>query len=290
MKGCIGGDLVCDGAHGAARHATRVLNDFEKPPGLGPFDPVRAGLLASLVNKRIKRPATGTRRDESKAKILLVDDHALVRLGIAQLIRQQPDLTVCAQAEDAPEAMEAIATASPDLAVVDLTLKSTDGLELVKNIRARYPRLPVLVLSVHSEALYAELSLRAGAKGYLMKNEPLDQILAAIRRVLAGGVYVSDMMTSKLLQQQARDRAALEVSPLDRLTDRERQVLHLIGQWHTTRQIALKLHLSIKTVEHYREKIKEKLNLGSASELVQYAVRWTQRPAPETTGADSSEP
>jgi len=208
-------------------------------------------------------------------------------MGIAQLIRHQPDLMVCAQAEDAPEALDAIAASLPDLAVVDLSLKSSDGLELVKNIKARYPRLPVLVLSVHSEALYAELALRAGAKGYVMKNEPLNHILAAIRRVLAGGVYVSDMMTAKLLQHQARKQDGVAASPLDRLTDRERQVLHLIGQWHTTRQIAAKLRLSIKTVEHYREKIKEKLDLDSASELVQYAVRWTQRPAPEAPGPDA---
>ena len=138
----------------------------------------------------------------------------------------------------------------------------------------------MLVLSGHSESIYAELSLRAGAKGYVMKNEPLSHILTAIRRVLSGGVYLSELMTAKLLQQQASDQGAVETPPLQRLTDRERQVLHLIGQWRSTRQIALTLHLSIKTVEHYREKIKEKLNLASASELVQYAVRWTQSPAP----------
>jgi len=233
------------------------------------------------MNTKSKRPDSLSFPGEGQAKVLLVEDQAVVRLGIAQLIAQQPDLTVCAQLEDAPEAIEAIAASSPDVAVVDLTLKTSDGLELVKNIRAQYPKLPVLVLSGHSESIYAELALRAGAKGYVMKNEPLSHILAAIRRVLSGGVYLSEPMTAKFLQQQVADQAAPESSPLQRLTDRERQVLHLIGQWQSTRQIALSLHLSIKTVEHYREKIKEKLNLASAAELVQYAVRWTQGPGSE---------
>jgi len=239
------------------------------------------------MNRKLKQP-DGLGGD--RAKVLLVEDQAVVRLGIAQLIAQQPDLAVCAQLEDAPEVIGAIAASSPDVAVVDLTLKTSDGLELVKNIRAQYPKLPVLVLSGHSESIYAELALRAGAKGYVMKNEPLSHILAAIRRVLSGGVYLSELMTAKLLQLRAGDQAAAESSPLQRLTDRERQVLHLIGQWQSTREIARTLRLSIKTVEHYREKIKEKLNLTSAAELVQYAVRWTQSPAsgppaPET-GSD----
>src|SRR3989442_4748928 len=232
------------------------------------------------MKKKSPQPNSPLHPGEHRAKVLLVEDQAVVRLGIAQLIAQQPDLAVCAQLEDAPEAIGAIAASSPDVAVVDLTLKTSDGLELVKNIRAQYPELPVLVLSGHSESIYAELSLRAGAKGYVMKTEPLSHILTAIRRVLSGGVYLSELMTAKLLQQQASDQGAVETPPLQRLTDRERQVLDLIGQWHSTRQIALTLHLSIKTVEHYREKIKEKLNLASASELVQYAVRWTQSPAP----------
>jgi DNA-binding NarL/FixJ family response regulator len=231
------------------------------------------------VNRKSKQTDSPSCPGEPQAKVLLVEDQAVVRLGIAQLIAQQPDLAVCAQLEDAPEVIGAIAASSPDLAVVDLTLKTSDGLELVKNIRAQFPKLPVLVLSGHSESIYAELSLRAGAKGYVMKNEPLSHILAAIRRVLSGGVYLSELMTSKLLQQKAGDQASAESSPLQRLTDRERQVLHLIGQWQSTRQIARTLHLSIKTVEHYRERIKEKLNLSSAAELVQYAVRWTQSPA-----------
>ena len=228
------------------------------------------------MNRKSKPPDSPSHPGEPKAKVLLVEDQAVVRLGITQLVAQQPDLAVCAQVEDAPEQLRsrgARLVASP----VEAPARA-DGLELVKNIRAQYPKLPVLVLSGHSESIYAELSLRAGAKGYVMKTEPLSLILTAIRRVLSGGVYLSELMTAKLLQQQVGDQAAVETSPLQRLTDRERQVLHLIGQWQSTRQIARALHLSIKTVEHYREKIKEKLNLTSASELVQYAVRWTQRP------------
>jgi len=239
------------------------------------------------VKTNPKLPAGSSQPGTHQSKVLLVEDQAVVRLGVAQLIAQQPDLAVCAQVEDAPEAMGAIATSSPDIAVVDLTLKTSDGLELVKNLRAQYPKLPVLVLSGHSESIYAELSLRAGAKGYVMKNEPLSNILTAIRRVLSGGVYLSEMMTAKMLQQQAGHQTAVDTSPLQRLTDRERQVLHLIGQWQSTRQIASTLHLSIKTVEHYREKIKEKLNLASAPELVQYAVRWTQNPS---AGSSASAP
>ena len=239
------------------------------------------------MNRKSKQPDSLSSSGVDKAKVLLVEDQAVVRLGIAQLIAQQPDLAVCAQLEDAPEAMAAIAASSPDVAVVDLTLKTSDGLELVKNIRAQFPKLPVLVLSGHSESIYAELSLRAGAKGYIMKNEPLSHILAAIRRVLCGGVYLSEQMTAKLLQQQAGDQAAVESSPLRRLTDRERQVLHMIGQWQSTRQIASTLHLSIKTVEHYREKIKEKLNFTSVVELVQYAVRWTQGPESQSAAPDT---
>ena len=239
------------------------------------------------MNRKSKLPDSPSSPGQDRAKVLLVEDQAVVRLGIAQLIAQQPDLAVCAQLEDAPEAIGAIAASSPDVALVDLTLKTSDGLELVKNIRAQYPKLPVLVLSGHSESIYAELALRAGARGYVMKNEPLSHILAAIRRVLSGGIYLSEQMTAKLLQRQAGDQTTADSSPLQRLTDRERQVLHLIGQWQSTRQIARTLHLSIKTVEHYREKIKEKLNLTSAAELVQYAVRWTQSPA---SGPPAPEP
>lgn len=195
---------------------------------------------------------------------------------MSQLIDRQPDLRVCGQAEDAHQALQCVADLNPDIVVLDLTLKDSDGLEVLKNINAQYPTVPVLVLSIHAESLYAELALRAGAEGYVMKNEPLANVLTAIRRVLTGGIYVSESMTSRLLHQHARGSTAVEALPLERLTDRERQVLYLLGHWHTTREIAKVLHLSVKTVENYREKLKAKLNLDSASALVQFAVEWTQ--------------
>jgi DNA-binding NarL/FixJ family response regulator len=217
-----------------------------------------------------------THTEPTKKKVLLVDDHPLMRLGMSQLIDRQPDLMVCGQAEDAQEALKSVAELNPDVVVLDLTLKDSDGLEVLKNINAQYPALPVLVLSIHAETLYAELALRAGAEGYVMKSEPLANVLGAIRRVLGGGIYVSESQTSRMLQKHARGPTTAEALPIERLTDRERQVLHLLGHWHTTREIARVLHLSIKTVENYREKLKAKLNLDSASALVQYAVEWTQ--------------
>jgi DNA-binding NarL/FixJ family response regulator len=217
-----------------------------------------------------------THTETTQKKVLLVDDHPLMRLGMGQLIDRQPDLTVCGQAEDATEALKCVANLNPDIVVLDLTLKDSDGLEVLKNINAQHPTIPVLVLSIHAESLYAELALRAGAEGYVMKSEPLANVLAAIRRILTGGIYVSESMTSRMLHQHARGATIVEALPIERLTDRERQVLHLLGHWHTTRQIARELHLSIKTVENYREKLKAKLNLDSASALVQFAVEWTQ--------------
>jgi len=225
---------------------------------------------------RKRRLVIGTQTEITKKKVLLVDDHPLMRLGMSQLIDRQPDLMVCGQAEDASEALRNVAELKPDVVVLDLTLKDSDGLEVLKNIKAQHPTIPVLVLSIHAESLYAELALRAGAKGYVMKSEPLANVLAAIRRVLTGGIYVSESMTSRMLQKHARGATAVEALPLERLTDRERQVLHLLGHWHTTREIARVLHLSIKTVENYREKLKAKLNLDSASALVQFAVESTQ--------------
>jgi len=234
--------------------------------------------------------STDTPANAAKRKILLVDDHPLVRLGIGQLIDRQPDLMVCGQADNANEALDGVGRLKPDAVVLDLTLKESDGLEVLKNIRAQYPTVPVLVLSIHAESLYAELALRAGAQGYVMKSEPLATVLSAIRRVLDGGVYMSESMTSRMLQQHARGPAVAQASPQDQLSNRERQVLNLIGQWHTTRQIARKLHLSIKTVEHYRETLKAKLNLDSASALVQYAVQLTQgRPPGQPGDAERSQ-
>src|SRR3989449_886541 len=217
---------------------------------------------------------------DNRAKILLVDDHAVVRYGIAQLINRQTDMVVCGEEEDASKAMSAIGKLRPDLVIADISLKDSSGLELMRNIKAQFPGLPVLVVSVHDESIYAEIAFRAGALGYLMKEEALEKILTAIRRVLTGAIYVSDTLAAKMLQQQVRGQTDIHESPVKGLSDREMEVFQLIGQWKKTREIADELHLSIKTIEYYREQIKRKLNLKNAAELTRYATSWVQREIP----------
>jgi DNA-binding NarL/FixJ family response regulator len=217
---------------------------------------------------------------DSRKRVLLVDDHAVVRFGIAQLINAQPDIVVCGEEEDAGKALSAIERLKPDLVIADISLKESSGLELMRNIKAQYKSLPVLVVSGHDESIYAEIAFRAGALGYLMKQEVLDKIPTAIRRVLSGNIYVSDSLAAKMLQQQVRGQSNLSESPVKSLSDREMEVFQLIGQWKKTKEIADELHLSIKTIEYYREQIKRKLNLSSASELTHYATSWVQRETP----------
>jgi DNA-binding NarL/FixJ family response regulator len=217
---------------------------------------------------------------KSKTRILLVDDHAVVRFGIGQVINRESDLMVCGEEENASRALQAITSLKPDLVIADISLKDSSGLELMRNIKAQYPRLPVLVVSGHEESIYAEIAFRAGALGYLMKEEALEKILTAIRRVLSGAVYVSDALAARLLQQQIRGQKDIQESPVKGLSDREMEVFRLIGQWKKTRDIAEELHLSIKTIEYYREQIKRKLNLKDAGELTQYATSWVQRETP----------
>lgn len=217
---------------------------------------------------------------DKRKRILLVDDHAVVRFGISQLINRQNDLVVCGEEEDASRALSAIETLKPDLVIADISLKDSSGLELMRNIKAQYPRLPILVVSIHDESIYAEIAFRAGALGYLMKQEALDKIPTAIRRVLEGSVYVSDALAAKMLQQRVRGQTDAQESPVQALSDREMEVFQLIGQWKKTKEIAHELHLSVKTVEYYREQIKRKLNLKDASELTQYATSWVQREIP----------
>ncbi len=217
---------------------------------------------------------------DNRIKILLVDDHAVVRFGIAQLINRQGDLTVCGEEEDASRALASIASLKPDLVIADISLKDSSGLELMRNIKAQYPRLPVLVVSAHDETVYAEVAFRAGALGYLMKEEALEKIITAIRRVLSGAIYVSDTLAARMLQQQIRGQTNVHESPVKSLSDRELEVFQLIGQWKKTREIAEELHLSVKTIEYYREQIKRKLGLESAAELTQHATAWVQRETP----------
>jgi DNA-binding NarL/FixJ family response regulator len=214
---------------------------------------------------------------DQRSRILLVDDHAVVRYGIAQLINRQNDLVVCGEEEDASRALTAIGVQKPDLVIADISLKDSSGLELMRNIKVQYSKLPVLVVSVHDESIYAEIAFRAGALGYLMKQEAVEKILTAIRRVLAGSIYVSDAQAARMLQQQVRGQNTIQESPVKSLSDRELEVFQLIGQWKKTKEIAAQLHLSIKTIEYYREQIKRKLNLKSAAELTHYATSWVQR-------------
>ncbi len=214
--------------------------------------------------------------EENKTKIIIVDDHPIVRRGLSELVNGHDDLVVCGQAEDARQAMQAIKTLKPDVVIVDISLKETSGMELIKDIKVQYPNLSVLALSMHDEALYAERVLRAGADGYIMKAEATENIVTAIRKVISGQIYLSDRMAPKMVRKLVGAAPNTGGSPIDCLSDRELEVFSLIGQGYATRRIAEKLYLSIKTIETYRAHIKDKLNLADAAELLQYAIQWVQ--------------
>ncbi len=211
------------------------------------------------------------------SRIFLVDDHPVVRQGLALLINRERDLVVCGDAEEANLALQGIESLKPHVVVVDISLSGPDGLDLLKNIRVRDPNLPVLILSMLDELLYAERALRAGASGYIMKQEATEQVLVAIRRILGGEIYVSDRMANKMLHRFVGGSPAVARSPIAELTDRELEVFRLIGDGHTTRQIAEQLHISVKTVESYQAHIKDKLALKNGRELVQRAIQSTLR-------------
>jgi len=212
-----------------------------------------------------------------KKAVFVVDDHPIVRQGLTLLINQESDLTVCGEAEEMHSALASISAVKPDIVIVDISLNGPDGLELLKNVRINSPRLPVLVLSMHDESIYAERALRAGANGYIMKQEATEKVLVALRRILSGEIYVSDKIANSMLQHYVRGANPSGHSSIAELTDRELEVFRLIGEGHGTRQIAEALHLSIKTVESYQAHIKEKLALRSARELVQHAIEWSVR-------------
>jgi DNA-binding NarL/FixJ family response regulator len=213
-----------------------------------------------------------TSEDSARTRIFLVDDHPLVREGLANLINQQDDLAVCGEAEDSAGAMAGIAESEPNVALIDISLKNESGLELVKKLEERFPLVALIVLSMHEEALYAERSLRAGAKGYVMKRETTKNVLTAIRRVLAGDVYVSERVVTAMAKRMGSRKATAE--PVERLSDRELEIFRLLGQGRTTSQIAEDLHLSLKTVQAYCARAKEKFGVNSLSELLRAAIRW----------------
>ena len=206
-------------------------------------------------------------------KVMIVDDHPILREGLAQLINEQGDLSVCGQFEDSASAFDALESLQPELALVDISLKGSSGVELLKNLKAKYPEIRVLILSMHDESLYAERVLRAGASGYIMKQEATEKVLGAIRKVLAGEIYLSEKMNAKLMHQLITGRNHGNGSIMERLSDRELEVFGLIGQGRGTREIAEQLNLSVKTVESHRAHIKEKLDLKTATELVHRAIQ-----------------
>ena len=216
-----------------------------------------------------------TRKAESsqKSRVFLVDDHPLVREGLANLINQQIDLADCGEAEDSVEALAGIAKNQPNVALIDISLKNESGLELVKSLDERFPLVALIVLSMHDEALYAERALRAGAKGYVMKRETTKNVLTAIRRVLAGDVYISERVVTAMAKRMGSSRKAA-AEPVERLSDRELEIFRLLGQGRTTSQIAEDLHLSLKTVQAYCARAKEKFGVSSLGELLRAAIRW----------------
>lgn len=222
-------------------------------------------MKSSLLNLATESP---------RRKVFLVDDHPIFREGLSQSINREPDLLVCGEAEDAPSALDLISKLRPDLAIVDITLPGKTGLELIKDLRAIYPDLPLLAVSMHEESLYASRILRAGARGYVMKQETPQKLLQAIRHVLGGGIYVSERMSAQILESYSRRRLPAEGSPVEALSDREFEVFHLVGQGRTDQDISAQLHLSLKTIAVHRTNIRRKLNLASSSDLLRFAVRW----------------
>jgi DNA-binding NarL/FixJ family response regulator len=231
--------------------------------------------MKTMETTNVKSPPS-TNGKRNPTRVLIVDDHPLLRKGVSQLIDQEKDLMVVGEAEDAHQAITAIENTKPDVALIDISLNGASGIELLKNIKVRFPKLKMLVLSMHDESVYAHRALRAGASGYIMKQEGTEKVLTALRKVLHDEVYLSDRLGNRMLHTLVNGRAPLASSPVEVLSDRELEVFNLIGQGHGTRPIAEKLHLSVKTIESHRAHIKEKLNLQNATELVHHAIQWVQ--------------
>lgn len=223
-----------------------------------------------------RQAKAASKRPTVKKRVVIVDDHPPMRHGLAQLINQEPDLKTCGEAGNIPEALKMVEDLKPDIIIVDMGLKDASGLDLLKDLKRGFPNLPALVLSMQNESLYAERALRAGARGYIMKEETTENVVNALRQVLSGEVYLSDKMSKRILNQVADGNSGNGKSSVENLSDRELEVFQLIGQGYQSRQVAQKLHLSVKTIESYREHIKIKLNLENATQLVQTAIQWMQ--------------
>lgn len=223
------------------------------------------------------KPLVMSQTTATRLGILLVDDHPMVRERLADIINAESDLTVCGEAEDRAQAIEAIIAKSPALVVVDITLKDSDGLELIKDIHSRWPNLKMLVVSMHDESLYAERVIRAGALGYITKQEATRNVLQAIRRVLEGNIYVNERIATQIISRLTVPMPDSDDAPARILADRELQVFELTGRGLDTRQVADRLHIGVKTVETYRSRIRQKLKLATPSELLQAAISWTHK-------------
>lgn len=216
-----------------------------------------------------------TDNKKSKKKVLVVDDHPIVRQGLAQLINQESDFMVCGDAGDIPHALKAIEDCRPDIIIVDISLGHTSGIRLIEDLSHNYPDLAVLALSMHDESIYAERCLKAGAKGYIMKQEPPEKVISALRKILEGDIYISDKLGTKLLHKFVTKKADASGSPVELLSNRELEVFQLVGQGLKTRKIAEELNLSIKTVETYIDHIKKKMNFDDSRDLFLHAVQWS---------------
>jgi DNA-binding NarL/FixJ family response regulator len=222
-----------------------------------------------------RQTITGSERSSNKTRVLIVDDHPMTRTGLAFLVNHQPDMTTCYEAQNAAEALEGVLNTTPDLVLTDFTLPDKNGLELIKDIRAVRPDLPILVISMHEESLYAERVLRAGARGYITKEEGGERLMRAIRHVLSGTIYVSDKMSARILELFSGGASRQQRSLVQSLTDREFETFELFGEGLSTQQIARRLCVSIKTVSAHRANIKKKLQLRTTNALIAYAARWT---------------
>jgi len=234
-------------------------------------------------NNNEARPQQGTaerptpdQAQPGKSRIFLVDDHAMFREGLRHLIDREPDLVVCGDAAAANEALQGISQTQPDLVIVDISLAGASGIDLIKTIKARYEDLPVLVVSMHDESLYAERALRAGAMGYVMKQEPARTVKTAIRQVLAGDMHLSEKLASSLVSRFMHGTAEEPATPIETLSDRELEVFRMLGQGKATRQIAAELDVTVATVNSFRNRIKEKLDLKTSTEIMLHAIQWVQ--------------
>ena len=232
--------------------------------------------------KTLKTPATDAAHPAARKRLILVEDHPMMRAGLAQLINKQPDLEVCCEASNPTEAMSELSKSMIDLMVTDMTMPGRSGIEFLKDVHAMLPELPMLVLSMHDEMLYAERALRAGARGYLMKDAGAAKVLEVIRLVLSGQSYVSPQMSARLLDAVTGRRPRGSTSPIEKLSDREFEVFQLLGSGKSTKEVAHALNLSPKTVDVHRARIKEKLQLKDATSLIHHAVRWVETQAAQS--------